>query len=173
MSKTPDLLTASRGVIALAIIGLSLAGQDALYWVILLTLLGWTTDILDGRIARRQNKGPTWVGEHEFTFDMIMVFSALFYLVVTGFVPTWPAVIYVAVAALFIVFCQSKSVTMSFAFPLVALPLIIACYRAPNAAYIYIAWIVLALIYDWRRFFGVVREFIENMKRLYQRFGAD
>ncbi len=173
MSKAPDLLTASRGVIAVVIVSLSLTGQEALSWVILLTMVGWTTDILDGRVARRQNKEPSWVGEHEFTFDMIMVFSALVYLVMAGFVPVLPAAIYVAVAALFIVFCQSKSVTMSFAFPLVVLPLIVACYEAPHAAYIYIAWIVLALMYDWRRFFGVVREFITNMKRLYERFSAD
>jgi phosphatidylglycerophosphate synthase len=173
MSKAPDLLTASRGVIATVIVGLSLAGKGALDWVIVLTIIGWTTDILDGRIARRQNKGPSWVGEHEFAFDMIMVFSCLLYLVMAGFVPVLPAAIYVAVAALFIVLCQSKSVTMSFAFPLVVLPLFVACYEAPHAAYTYIAWIVLALIYDWRRFFGVVREFITNMKRLYERFSAD
>ncbi len=173
MSKAPDLLTASRGVIAAVIVSLSLAGQETLDWVILLTMVGWTTDILDGRIARRQNKGTTWVGEHEFAFDMVMVFSALFYLVMTGFVPVLPAAVYILIAAIFIVFCQSKSVTMSFAFPLVALPLIVAYYEAPRAAYIYIAWILLALIYDWRRFFGVVREFITNMKRLYERFNAN
>jgi hypothetical protein len=173
MSKAPDILTASRGVIALVIGGLSLVGREALDWVILLTMVGWTTDILDGRIARRENKEPTWVGEHEFAFDMVMVFSALFYLIMAGFVPVLPAAIYVTVAAVFIVFCQSKSVTMSFAFPLVVLPLVVAYYCAPHAAYVYVAWIVLALIYDWRRFFGVVREFITNMKRLYERFSAD
>jgi len=31
----------------------------------------------------------------------------------------------------------------------------------------------LALLYDWRRFFGVVREFIENIKELYRRFSTD
>ena len=172
MARAPDVLTASRGGIAALIIALGFVGPRALGWVVLLTMVGWTTDILDGRIARRQHKGPTWVGEHEFVFDMVMVFAALCYLVMAGFVPVLPAAIYVAVAALFIIVFQSKSVTMSFAFPLVALPLIVAYLRAPRAAYLYIAWIVLALIYDWRRFFGVVREFLVNLKELYQRLTA-
>jgi len=122
MTNAPDILTASRGVIATLIIALGLVGPRALGWVILLTMIGWTTDILDGRLARRQHKGPTWIGEHEFAFDMMMVFAALCYLVMAGFVPVLPAGIYVTVALLFIILFQSKSVTMSFAFPLFPLP---------------------------------------------------
>ncbi|MEA1871520.1 MAG: CDP-alcohol phosphatidyltransferase family protein, partial [Candidatus Bipolaricaulota bacterium] len=73
MTKMPDYLTASRGVIAVIIVALGFAGPKALEQVIILTLLGWTTDILDGRLARRYNKGATWVGEREFIFDMVMV----------------------------------------------------------------------------------------------------
>lgn len=173
MSNAPDILTASRGAIAVLIIALGLVGQRALGWVIFLTMIGWTTDILDGRLARRHHKGPTWIGEHEFAFDMVMVFAALCYLVMTGYVPAVPAAIYVTVAALFIIVFQSKSVTMSFAFPLVALPLIVAYFRSPRFAYIYIAWMALALLYDWRRFSGVVRDFIANIKELYRRFNTD
>jgi len=173
MTRAPDILTASRGVIAALIIALGFVGQRALGWVIFLTMIGWTTDILDGRLARRQNKGPTWIGEHEFAFDMMMVFAALCYLVMAGFVPVLPAAIYVTVALLFIIFFQSKSVTMSFAFPLVALPLIVAYFRSPSAAYIYVAWIAVALLYDWRRFFGVVREFLVNIRELYERLSDD
>lgn len=173
MTRVPDILTASRGVIAALIIALGFLGPRALGWVIFLTMIGWTTDILDGRLARRHDKGPTWIGEHEFAFDMMMVFAALCYLVMAGFVPVLPAAIYVTVALLFIIFFRSKSVTMSFAFPLVALPLVVAYFRAPQAAYIYIAWIGLALIYDWRRFVGVVREFLVNIKDLYKRLSTD
>lgn len=173
MTRAPDILTASRGVIAALIIILGFFGPRELGWVIFLTMIGWTTDILDGRIARIQHKRPTWIGEHEFAFDMMMVFAALCYLVMTGFVPVLPAAIYVTVALLFIIVFQSKSVTMSFAFPLVALPLVVAYFRAPHAAYIYIAWIGLALLYDWRRFVGVVQEFLVNIKELYKRLITD
>jgi len=173
MKGAADVLTLSRGAIALVIFSLGFLGETALAWVILLTMIGWTTDIFDGRLARRQNKPPTWVGEHEFAFDMIMVFAALCYLVMAGMIPVLPAAIYVAVATLFIIVFQSKSVTMSFAFPLVVLPLVIAYLKAPRVAYLYIAWICLALLLDWHRFVGVVREFLHNAKALPKRFWGD
>ncbi len=170
MTRLPDLLTATRGIIAAVIALLGLVGPRALEMVILLIIVGWTTDILDGRIARKYHKQMTWVGEREFAFDMIMVLGGLCYLVLAGFVPMIPAAAYVGVAALFIAYFRSKMVTMSFAFPIVALPLIIAYFNAPRAAWIFIAWIGLALLFDWRRFKGVVLEFIQNAKALAHRY---
>jgi len=162
-------LTLSRGFIAVAIFSLGFVGRSALNTVILLTMLGWTTDILDGRLARKYKTDSTWVGEQEFTFDMLMVFAGLCFLVMTGLIPFLPAVIYVAVAAAFIAYFRSKSVTMSFAFPVVALPLVVAYFESPAGAIWYAAWIVTALIFDWKRFKGVVREFIENARSIVKR----
>jgi hypothetical protein len=85
------------------------------------------------------------------------------------FIPFAPAVIYVMIAAAFIAYFRSKSVTMSFAFPLVALPLIVAYFNAPRAAWWFIVWLCLALLFDWRRFKGVVFEFIENARAIQRR----
>jgi hypothetical protein len=169
MKRVPDLLTLSRGVIAVAIFSLGFVGKDALEVVIVLTMIGWTTDIFDGRLARKYNKPPTWVGEQEFTFDMMMVFSALCYLTMTDYVNLWLTLPYVMVAAACIAYFRSKSVTMSFAFPVVALPLIVATSAAPRAALLYGLWIVAALLLDRTRFLGVVREFIANARRLGRR----
>ncbi|MCX6094572.1 MAG: CDP-alcohol phosphatidyltransferase family protein [Candidatus Bipolaricaulota bacterium] len=169
MKRVPDLLTLSRGAIALTIFSLGFVGKSALEVVLLLTMIGWTTDIFDGRLARKYNKPPTWVGEQEFTFDMLMVFSALCYLVMVDLIPLVPALIYVAIAAACIAYSRSKSVTMSFAFPLVALPLIVATWEAPRAALIYLAWILAALLLGWGRFKGVVTEFILNARRIARR----
>jgi phosphatidylglycerophosphate synthase len=176
MKQVADWLTASRAVIALWIVSLGWAGKRALPVVILLLILGWTTDILDGRLARRAAregspspdiKESSWLGEHDFTFDMIMVFASFVYLTASGYVPAQWALGYTVVAAIFILASSgSKSVTELFAFPLVALPLIIAYQDVPWAAYLYLAWILLALILAWERFTGVVREFIEGMRRL-------
>jgi hypothetical protein len=169
MKRVPDLLTASRGVIAAAIASLGFVGPGALQAVIILTMLGWTTDILDGRLARRYQKPPTWIGEREFLFDMVLVFSGLCYLVMAGYVPFVPAAAYVAVAAVCIAYFRLKSVTMSFATPLVALPLVIAYINAREAAWWYLIWIVAVLLLDWKRFKGVVQEFIENAKEIARR----
>jgi CDP-alcohol phosphatidyltransferase-like enzyme len=169
MRKLPDLLTLSRGLVAVAIFGLGFVGERALEAVILLTVLGWTTDILDGRLARKYHKPPTWIGEREFAFDMLMVFAGLCYLVMSGLINAWLALIYILIAAICIGLFRSKMITMSFATPLVALPLIVASLKAPRAAMWYLLWIAGALILDWSRFKGVVREFLENAKKLAQR----
>lgn len=169
MRRLPDLLTLSRGLVAAAILGLGFVGERALEAVILLTILGWTTDILDGRLARKYHKPPTWIGEREFIFDMVMVFSGLCYLVLSGLINAWLALIYIVVAGICIAFFRSKMITMSFATPLVALPLIVASIKAPRAALWYLIWIVGAVMLDWSRFKGVVREFLENAKNLTQR----
>ena len=170
MNRVPDILTASRALIALAIASLGFVGESALGAVLVLIMAGWTTDIFDGRLARHVHKQSTWVGEHEFTFDMVMTFAGLCYLVMAGLFPLLVAVIYVAVAAVFILLSRgSKMITMSFAFPVVALPLIVAWTKAPLAARWFVVWIVAALLLDWRRFKGVVVEFIENAKKLANR----
>ncbi|OGF56914.1 MAG: hypothetical protein A2Z21_07370 [Candidatus Fraserbacteria bacterium RBG_16_55_9] len=177
MKKLADLLTASRALIAIFIVALSLEGKGALPLVILLIILGWTTDILDGRLAQRARSGASsdpsssestsWLGEHDFLLDMTMVFASLVYLTASGFIELQLALGYTLIAAIFILWSSgSKSVTELFAFPVVALPLIIAYQEAPWAAYAYIVWIILALISCWERFSGVVREFIAGMKQL-------
>ena len=100
---------------------------------------------------------------------MAMVFSGLCYLVMSGLINRWLTLIYVIIAAIFIAFFRSKMVTMSFATPLVALPLIVASLKAPRAAALYLIWIVGALALDWPRFKGVVREFLENARDLAHR----
>lgn len=169
MRKLPDLLTLSRGLVAAVILALGFVGPRALEAVILLTIVGWTTDIFDGRLARKYHKPPTWIGEREFIFDMVMVFASLCYLVMSGFIDPWLAFGYIIIAALCVAFSRSKMITMSFATPLVALPLIIASLNAPRAALWYLIWIVGALALDWPRFKGVIREFLENAKKLTQR----
>ncbi|TFH11842.1 MAG: CDP-alcohol phosphatidyltransferase family protein [Candidatus Atribacteria bacterium] len=166
MRKLPDLLTLSRGLVAIAVLLLGFVGPQALEAVILLMIVGWTTDIFDGRLARKYHKPPTWIGEREFIFDMMMVFSGLAYLVMAGFIDRVLALGYIVIAAICIAFFRSKMITMSFATPLVALPLVIASLNAPRAALIYLIWIAGALALDWSRFKGVIREFLDNAKKL-------
>ena len=174
LRRWADRLTASRALIALLILLMSLQGKQALPTVILLLILGWTTDILDGNLARRASQSDelieeerTWLSEHDFLLDMVMVYASFLYLVASGYVPLKWAVLYTLIAGIFIIWSRgSKSVTEIFAFPLVALPLLIAYYEEPWAAYLYILWIITALVLYWQRFVGVVREFIEGMRHL-------
>ncbi|MBC7220359.1 CDP-alcohol phosphatidyltransferase family protein [Candidatus Bipolaricaulota bacterium] len=173
----PDWLTAARGLAALAILGLTLVGPAALRAVAFLLLLGWTTDMVDGRLARRWDKDPTWIGEHEFHIDMLMVLSSAVFLVLTGLVPPLPAVGYLVGGTAISLgvlhrsgeFLRFKSVTMILAFPWVFLPFVIALWHDPVVAYVGLMWVAAALITDWRRFTGVVGDFLAGARAFFRR----
>ena len=174
--RIPDWLTASRVLIALAILALIPVGPEALGAVASLLLLGWTTDMVDGRLARRYEKGPSWLGEHDFQIDMIMVLASAIFLTATGLVPAEVGVPYICGAILISLyalryrhFLKFKSVTMLLAFPWVFTPFVIALFRAPIAAYAGLAWMTLALLFDWRRFLGVVGDFLSGARAYFRR----
>lgn len=175
--RIPDWLTASRVIVALAILGLIPAGPEALDTVAVLLLLGWTTDMLDGRLAHRWGKGPTWIGEHDFQIDMLMVLASAVYLTATRLVPPKIGIPYLVVAVGISLlsqirtehFLKFKSVTMLLACPWVFIPFILAYFRAPVAAYVGLIWVTLALILDWRRFFGVVGDFLSGARAYFRR----
>jgi hypothetical protein len=175
--KLPDWLTASRGLIGLAIVGLIPAGPRSLRSVVWLLLLGWTTDVLDGRLAHRVEKGSTWVGEHDFHFDMGMVLASAVYLVATGLVPRRVGVPYLAAAVPLSLlaegkarhFLRFKSLTMLLACPWVFAPFILAYQHERSAAYVALAWTAVALLFDWRRFAGVVGDFLAGARTYLRR----
>ncbi len=173
----PDWLTAARALAAVAILGLVPVGPSALRTVAFLLLLGWTTDMADGRLARRWEKDPTWIGEHEFHIDMLMVLSSAIYLILTGFVPPLPAVLYLLVGAAISLavlkwsgeFPRFKSVTMILACPWVFLPFVVGLWHDPVVVYAGLIWTTGALILDWRRFIGVVGEFLSGARAFLRR----
>ncbi len=174
----PDLLTLSRGAVGMAILGLIPAGSAALTSVLWLLLLGWTTDLVDGRLARRLETAPTWVGEHEFHFDMLMVLSSAVYLVATGLVHRGVGLVYLLVAVSLSVlsytrtgeFLKFKSLTMLLAVPWVFGPYVLAYLRGETlVAYAGVLWILFALLADWRRFGGVVGEFLQGARAFIRR----
>lgn len=172
----PDWLTASRALIALAILGLVPVGPPALRAVAFLLLLGWTTDMADGRLARRWEKDPTWIGEHEFHIDMLMVLSSTVYLILTGLVPQALSTAYLVLGAIISLavlhrgeFLRFKAVTMLIAFPWTFIPFVVAYFRDPFAAYVGAVWMVAALVVDWRRFLGVVGDFLSGARTFLKR----
>lgn len=175
--RIPDWLTASRVLIALAILALIPAGPQALRAVAWLLLVGWTTDIVDGRLARRWEKEPSWIGEHDFQIDMLMVLASAVYLVATGLVPRGVGIVYLVAGLLVALavhsrsaqFLRFKAVTMLIAFPWVFLPFVVAYFYDPLAAYVGLAWTAGALLVDRRRFFGVVGDFLSGARAFLRR----
>jgi len=117
-------------------------------------LFGWTTDILDGWIARRFKKRETIIGRNDIRFDTILIGSALFYLGWAGFLP-W--VLGFSWSILLIILALwpklSHNVIQIFEAPTVMATLLILvyCERTLFIFLIVLAWGVFMLIFDWER----------------------
>ena len=152
----PDLLTWSRVFIGL-LIGLAgpLIGRDGVVLVMKLLLLGWTTDILDGRIARyakkRYRRPESWTGRNEIRFDAVMLIGVFAYLGYARFIPLW-ATSYAALLFLLVVLPVSYSKIFLFEAPaaIATFLLLVIFAGRPTLGYVMI-WGSLLLIYDWRR----------------------
>ncbi len=168
-----DILTATRLLLATFILLLGLfVGQEALGTVMMVQLLAWTTDILDGPMARRDaSRKSTWWDDKDFPVDALLVLSLFLYLTVSGFIQHWFAIIYFVVAAILTTRFRSQSITMSFMAPVLALTLYLALREVPIWGLATIAWCVVVLVTGWSRFVFVVMNFIAGMRTLHPQKG--
>ena len=164
MCLLADTLTASRLLLSTVIVWLGLTGGvEALDKVTFCILLGWTTDTLDGHIARRDRSGrQTWFSHNDVVVDTIFVVSSLFYLTWTGLVPWAFSLVYVCVGGLLLFFFHSRSLLIALEVPLGLLPAIVAFVERPQLGWAYVGWAVVAFVLDHRRFFVRVRLFFEG-----------
>ena len=83
-----DFLTLSRVVTGLIVLSLSFIGKSAYIAVVILTLVGAATDILDGKVARHyfgENREGT-LGKHDVEVDTLFILCVLGYLSFSGVV---------------------------------------------------------------------------------------
>lgn len=93
-----DALTMSRVVAAGVLVCLGLGrGRELLSTAVLVTVLAWTSDQLDGWAARRSSV-PTRLGRHDFEIDVVFYAGILAYLVAAGFVPVVAAAVFAAIS---------------------------------------------------------------------------
>ena len=83
-----DFLTVSRVIIGLIVLSLSFIGKSAYIAVVILTLVGAATDILDGKVARHyfgENREGK-LGKYDHEIDTLFVLCVLGYLSFSGVV---------------------------------------------------------------------------------------
>lgn len=160
-----DALTAIRFFIALLIVMCAFfADRSLLALVVTLTIMGWTTDVIDGKVARMDPSGRnTWIGDRDFATDMLLIYSGLLYFITADFLPFWPFLSYGVFAAMTAIAWTKQSVMMAVAAPIAATPIVFAFIYAPVWGYVFIGWIVLALVLNWSRFLREIGEFIEDV----------
>ncbi len=147
-----DLLTVSRVFLALVLVWLGLSiGHSAMPTAILLVVLSWFTDLLDGPLARRDTiSPPTWVGQHDAEADLSTSLGVAAYLVLTGHIPGWVGAV-MSVATIAIWTLHSRQL----AWPLYAAPygilVFVALGAVPILGWLVVAYLLVTLATRWPR----------------------
>jgi len=83
-----DFLTFSRVIIGLTVLSMSFMGKSAYLVVVILTLVGAATDVLDGKVARRylglNREGK--LGKHDHEIDNFFILCVMGYMSLSGVV---------------------------------------------------------------------------------------
>ena len=163
-----DLLTLSRVVAAGVLIWLGVTGgASALPAAAFVVVLGWTTDQLDGWVARRTST-PTRLGDCDFLVDLIFYAGILAYLALARFFPAW-------LVAGFVVLCSAAwLLTRRKAVIVLCLRIVdvtcgvIVFIHAPVIGLVLVVWAaVLAVVYR-RRLAVRVPRWIDDLRSLWR-----
>ena len=129
----------------------------------LIVMLSWLTDLLDGPLARRDSTSPvSWVGRHDAEADLTTSLGVVAYLVLSGTMAGWVgALIGLATLALWGLYSRQL------AWPLYATPygvLVFAAFRAaPAFGWLTVTYLMVTAVTRWPR---LRREYLPEFVRV-------
>ncbi len=142
-------------------------GADAFPHVVVLVVLGWISDGLDGPLARRGQKyARTRLGRYDFLVDVFLTWATFAYLTLAGYIPWLLALLYTLVALVVVAYFQRKSVVIVFMRPIDLTSGLIALRYAPEVTLLFLAWLVGLGLIHWRRTKTRVREWLRDLYHL-------
>jgi hypothetical protein len=171
--QVADLITLLRGGLAFVLIGLGLIqGAAGLPLAIITLLLAWTSDSLDGPIARRSRvQYTTWIGEHDLEMDILVSMGLLVYMLAASLVNLQLVVIYLLVWA--VVFWRwgiARSLGMLIQAPIYGWFIWVSIRDVPHLGWWLIYWILAVVLITWPRFpKETVPGFLNGMHSLMKR----
>lgn len=164
-----DMLTTLRFGLAWIILWLGVGDSaDALPTAIMVLVLAWTTDILDGPLARHDPTGShTWIGDRDLEVDISVSVGVLAYLALAGFVPPEIAVGYGIVCAVLLRLTRSRHLAWAVQAPPYAGIIYFALRDAQGYGLIAVGYVVLIIVATWPRFPQVmVPQFLAGVREL-------
>jgi cardiolipin synthase len=150
-----DFLTCSRILISglLAWIGWS-QGAYGLQLASILMLASWTSDVLDGSLARRSRMlYSTWIGNHDLYFDLAVAAGLLIFLTASNFInPSISIIYFLCWIFLFSRFGILSALGKLFQVPIYGWFIIVTFQSEPLFAWLMMIFLLLVVIFTWPRF---------------------
>jgi phosphatidylglycerophosphate synthase len=153
MAWVADVLTASRVVLAL-VIGIAVA-TDRLSVAILVLMIAWLTDTLDGMIARASS-GTTRLGDWDFRVDVSLGIAILVGLAIADRAPLWLVVGVIGLLAGWTWVTGNPAPAMLMMAVAYGWFLPVLLIDKPSFWWMPFVAIPVLLALDWRRFFTVI-----------------
>jgi cardiolipin synthase len=153
--QVADLLTILRVFLAGVFVWLGFTqGEAGLPLAAWLLIASWTSDSLDGPLARRSRvRYQTWVGDHDLHIDMLVAAGLLIYMGGAGIVDPSVAALYLLLWALyFIRVGVPRSLGMLSQAPIYGWFIWTAVRQAPAAGWWVVGWILVMLVITWPKF---------------------
>ena len=167
-----DLITVTRMLLGGLLVWLGLmqgtAGLSLACWLV---IAAWTSDSLDGPIARHsQVYYHTWIGDHDLQIDMAFATALLFYMTTAGFVAPWLMALYLLVWTLtFWHYGVVRALGMLFQIPIWGWFVVVGVGVAPAAGWWLVAWILAAAVVTWPRLSQVMLpDFLLDMRYVWR-----
>jgi phosphatidylglycerophosphate synthase len=159
-----DLLTVSRllGGMALAVMPWERTASS-LGRLVKYNLLLWSTDSVDGTIARRSNTPPSWIGERDIVVDSALTLGTGIALARSGFLPGKLVVVWLGLCVALYAIRPVSTTILVFMFPLqITLPIIAIAHGCPEAR-LYLIWVAALAVMSWKRLKFVIESFINGL----------
>jgi hypothetical protein len=153
--QVADMLTGLRWVIVLWLMWLGweqgAAGLRLAVWSL---ITSWTTDALDGPIARRSRVYyHSWLGDHDLEVDMAVSIGLLIYMLQAGFVDLGIGAAYLLTWVLiFWHWGIQRPLGMIIQAPIYGWFIWVSMNQVPETGIWVIAWILITVILTWPRF---------------------
>ncbi len=153
--QVADLLTILRVFLAGVLVWLGFTQREVgLPLAAWLLIASWTSDSLDGPLARRSRvRYRTWVGDHDLQIDMLVAAGLLVYMAASGIVNQRVAALYLLIWILyFIRVGVPRSLGMLSQAPIYGWFIWTTLHQAPATGWWLVGWILAMLVITWPKF---------------------
>lgn len=165
LQTAADLLTAGRAGLSVFLVICALFlpehfSPDLAVWGL---LLGWTTDVLDGYLARRSGTaGTTWWGRHDLLADLMLVTALALILILSGVIPA-SYLLAITAGAILVYFLTGQMAVIQLLMGIIDGLFLIHIFRArPGLGRLVIGWILAVAVLDWPRTHENVGGFLQG-----------